>query len=139
MLLQTVDGFCTCRLLQTSLSRNLGLAHLSYCSPHNSTTGHMQYMKMNPSMTLRYGTYVETSAPLFGWWFLQQFVLDTLVEAETGDHGICVQQPDACRPVSAALAITRAMWITVHYMYIIGCNAMMACVTVSHYRVESVL
>ncbi|KAL3156457.1 hypothetical protein ABBQ38_000762 [Trebouxia sp. C0009 RCD-2024] len=72
-------------LLQTSLSRNLGLAHLSYCSPHNSTTGHMQYMKMNPSMTLRYGTYVETSAPLFGWWFLQQFVLDTLVEAETGD------------------------------------------------------
>ncbi|KAL3132160.1 hypothetical protein ABBQ32_008768 [Trebouxia sp. C0010 RCD-2024] len=72
-------------LLHTSMSKNLGLAHLSYCSPNNSMTGRMQYMKINPSMTLRYGTYIDTSAPLFGWWFLRQFVVETLVEAEKGD------------------------------------------------------
>lgn len=48
----------------------------------------MQYMKMNPTMMLRYGTYVETSAPLFSWWFLQQFVVQTLVAAETGNHSM---------------------------------------------------
>ncbi|KAL3132101.1 hypothetical protein ABBQ32_008710 [Trebouxia sp. C0010 RCD-2024] len=72
-------------LLQMSLSKNLGLAHLSYCNPQDSLAKHMQYMKMNPTMMLRYGTYVETSAPLFSWWFLQQFVVQTLVAAETGD------------------------------------------------------
>ncbi len=79
-------GAGACRLLQMSLSKHLGMAHLSYCSREDSTAEHILYMKMNPTMMLRYGNYVEISAPLFGWWFLQKYVVQTLVEAETGDH-----------------------------------------------------
>ena len=68
-----------------SLSKHLGLAHLSYCSLQDSNAEHILYMKMNPTMKLRYGNYVETTAPLFGWWFLEQYVAQTLIEAETGN------------------------------------------------------
>lgn len=133
MLFQNVGWVCTCRLLHTSMSKNLGLAHLSYCSPNNSMTGRMQYMKINPSMTLRYGTYIDTSAPLFGWWFLRQFVVETLVEAEKGDSGKRVQQLDTCHPARAAVAYQQqcqslySTWILTAIVY----------VTVSQCRVES--
>lgn len=52
----------------------------------------MKYMQMSPSLILRFGTYVETAAPLFSWPFLHRIVLPTLVEAQTGKlslpHGV---------------------------------------------------
>ena len=44
------------------------------------------YMQTTPIMVLRYGTYVETAAPFFSWPFLQQIVVPTLVDAQTGKH-----------------------------------------------------
>ena len=46
----------------------------------------MIYMRVCPIMLLRYGTYVDSAAPLFSWPFLHQIVLPTLVDAQTGEH-----------------------------------------------------
>ncbi|KAL3156462.1 hypothetical protein ABBQ38_000767 [Trebouxia sp. C0009 RCD-2024] len=79
-------------LLQISVEANLDLAHLTWCSTLDSDSEYMKYMQMSPSLILRFGTYVETAAPLFSWPFLHRIVLPTLVEAQTGKlslpHGV---------------------------------------------------
>ncbi len=75
---------CLCRLLQLSKDVDLDLAHLTWCSALDSQSDFMMYMQISPIVILRYGTYVDTAAPLFSWPFLQQIVLPTLVEAQTG-------------------------------------------------------
>ena len=72
------------RLLRLSTEANLDLAHLTWCSGLDSHAEHMIYMQSSPIVVMRYGTYVDTGAPLFSWPFLQQIVLPTLVEAQTG-------------------------------------------------------
>ena len=67
----------------------LDLAHLTWCSALDTQSDFMMYMLISPVVVLRYGTYVDTAAPLFSWSFLQQIVLPTLVEAQTGTNTIC--------------------------------------------------
>ena len=44
----------------------------------------MIYMQILPVMILRFGTYIDVAAPIFGWTFFHEIVLQTLVEAQTG-------------------------------------------------------
>ena len=71
------------------MDSHLDLAHLTWCSALDTQSDFMMYMLISPVVVLRYGTYVDTAAPLFSWSFLQQIVLPTLVEAQTGTHTIC--------------------------------------------------
>ena len=80
-------------MLQLSMNSRLDLAHLTWCSALDTQADFMMYMLISPVAVLRYGTYVDTAAPLFSWSFLQQIVLPTLVEAQTGTKAICSMHP----------------------------------------------
>ena len=71
----------------------LDLAHLTWCSALDTQSDFMMYMLISPIAVLRYGTYMDTAAPLFSWSFLQQIVLPTLVEAQTGTKAIWSMHP----------------------------------------------
>ncbi len=92
----------TCRMLQLSMSNHLDLAHLTWCSALDTQADFMMYMLISPVVVLRYGTYVDIAAPLFSWSFLQQIVLPTLVEAQSGTNTIC--------SMHAACAVAICLW-----------------------------
>ncbi|KAL0046279.1 hypothetical protein WJX82_007868 [Trebouxia sp. C0006] len=81
--IQDVSAIST--MLQLSMSNHLDLAHLTWCSALDTQADFMMYMLISPVVVLRYGTYVDIAAPLFSWSFLQQIVLPTLVEAQSGE------------------------------------------------------
>ena len=89
-------------MLQLSMSNHLDLAHLTWCSALDTQADFMMYMLISPVVVLRYGTYVDIAAPLFSWSFLQQIVLPTLVEAQSGTNTIC--------SMHAACAVAICLW-----------------------------
>lgn len=112
------------------MDNRLDLAHLTWCSALDTQSDFMMYMLISPVVVLRYGTYVDTAAPLFSWSFLQQIVLPTLVEAQTGTKTICSTHSVLCcgymslegRHVSIAVA-----WMSTHMQDAQGWHAALGC------------